>query len=205
MYFYLFDSFLQESKYRHDLQKIENRLTTLGIQGRQEKMTILKNPLEATAQAIKRGATTIVAIGNDKTMTRILPVVLEHRVTLGCIPLGQPQTIAEFLGIPIGPDACDILSRRVIQNLDVGEADGHFFMLEATVPAAARVTCDSQYTVESTDPQARISISNLRPMTSRVHPNDGRLELVVSAPTRSMFSRHRPSPMSVFPIRKAKI
>ena len=59
MYAYIFDSFLQERKYQHELGQIENRLATLGIQGKIEKMTILKNIQEAAPtshQARRRNA-----------------------------------------------------------------------------------------------------------------------------------------------------
>src|SRR5690349_13808036 len=135
MYFYVFDSYLQDRKYANEVARVETRLGTLGIQGRQEKITILKNIHEALKEAIKRGATTIVAVGNDKTVTKILPQVVEHGLTLGLIPLGPEQTIADSLGIPHGVSACDSLSRRVMRRLDVGQANNQYFLLQLQAPA----------------------------------------------------------------------
>ena len=208
MYFYVFDNFLQDDKYRTEILRMETRLAALGIQGRTEKITILKNIHEATEEAIKRGATTVVTVGNDKTITKLLPIILEHKVTLGIIPVGPGQRVAEYLGIPAGIAACDSLSRRVIEKLDVGKVDSHFFLLEATLPPAAAITCDGKYTVASLEPEASMTITNLGPTSEHGSPSDGRLELIVAgsksgggwSPFRKGSSKN-----SVFPIRKATV
>lgn len=207
MYFYLFDSWLQDRKYQADIIKIEARLNALGIQGRGEKITILKNIHEAIRDGLKRGATTVVLIGNDKTITTVLPDLLEAKVSVGLIPLGQPQAIAHFLGIPEGLAACDILSRRVVERVDVGQANEHYFLLNAQLPAGAAVNCDGQYTVTSVDAHDQLLITNLETSGRRGHPADGRLELLVG---RTAKQGWRPfakagGKTSVFPIKKAKV
>lgn len=206
MYFYVFDSYLQDRKFASDVSRVEARLGVLGIQGRQEKITILKNIQEAVNEAIKRGATTVVAVGNDKTVTKILPQVIEHGLTLGLIPIGPDQTIADTLGIPHGIAACDSLSRRVIRKLDVGKANNQYFLLQLQAPAGTTVTCDDTYSVESLDPRGAIAITNLAG-ESGGSPSDGRLELVVGSSGRSAWPSFRRSyaPSSVFPIHRAKL
>lgn len=207
MYFYLYDSWLQEKKYQAEIIKIEARLNALGIQGRAEKITILKNIHEAMRDGIKRGATTVVLIGNDKTVTTLLPDILNTQVAVGLIPMGQPQTIARFFGIPSGLAACDVLSRRVVVRVDVGQANDHFFLLNASLPTAAHVTCDEQYTVSSMNPADHMIISNLEIADHASDPADGRLELRVGGAQKQgwgSFSKTA-NPVSVFPIQKAKV
>ena len=46
MYFYFYDTFVSDKKNEQLLGKIENRLIELGINGRTEKLTVLKNMKE---------------------------------------------------------------------------------------------------------------------------------------------------------------
>ena len=141
MYAYIFDNFLQERKYQHDIGQIENRLSTLGIQGKIEKMTILKNIQEAARQAIKRGVDTLVVVGNDETVTKVLPQIIDTTVTLGIIPVGPHQTIAKILGVPSGLSACDVLSKRIIRKIDLGKANNAYFVFTLMAPAGVSADC----------------------------------------------------------------
>lgn len=207
MYFYLYDSWVQDRKYQAEIIKIEARLNALGINGRTEKITILKNIHEAIRDGLKRGATTVVLVGNDKTITTVLPDILNGHVTVGFIPLGEPQTIAKFFGIPTGVAACDVLSRRVVVNVDVGQANEQYFLLNAAVPAGANIQCDGEYTVSSVNPAEPMVITNLETSSRTSNPADGRLELKIgSAPKQrwGSFGKSAES-VSIFPIRKAKV
>lgn len=207
MYFYLYDSWLQDRKYQTEIAKIEARLNALGIRGRSEKITILKNIHEAVREGIKRGATTVVLVGNDKTITTVLPDLLETNVAIGVIPLGEPQTIANFLGIPLGAAACDVISRRVVERVDVGQANNQYFLLNAELPFGASVQCDGQFSVSSDEPGNRMVITNLETSGRVSNPADGRLELVISSPQKSGWGPFGKSneEASVFPIRQAKV
>lgn len=206
MYAYIFDSFLQDRKYTHELSQIENRLVTLGIQGRTEKMTILKNLQEGARGAVKRGATTLVVVGNDETITRVLPQLIDKDVTLGFIPIGPQQSIARMLGIPNGISACDMISRRVIRRLDMGKANNAYFLFTLTAPATVQVEC-GKYTISSLDPTGSFTITNFPVDGTNSVPDDGRLELVVT-PGEGQGGwkpfRQR-STSSVFPITAVKI
>lgn len=205
MYFYIFDGFLQEPKYRTEITRIENRLATLGIQGRNEKITILKNIREATLEAMKRGAATVVAVGNDQTIGKILGEVIDQKAVLGLIPVGEPQMIATYFGISRGVAACDILSRRVIRKIDVGRANTHYFLLNAAIPFRTPVECDGKYTVEPNDDASAMSVVNLGTDGHPGNPEDGRLELTVTPPTAHSLWRRSETAPSVFPIKQAKI
>ncbi len=207
MYAYIFDSFLQERKYQHDLGQIENRLATLGIQGRSEKMTILKNIQEASRQAIKRGVETLVVVGNDATITKVLPQVVDQKVTLGLIPLGPDQTIARVLGIPDGLPACDILSRRIVRRLDLGRANAAYFLYSLVAPSTVTVDCGGKYSITSLDPSGTLTVANFPIGQGHGRPDDGQLELVVTPGQagRGWGGFRRTGSTSVFPLTKAKL
>lgn len=207
VYFYLYDSELQDRKYHAEVMKIEARVNALGIQGRTEKITILKNIHEAVREGLKRGATTLVIVGNDKTITTLLPDLLETNVAIGIIPVGEPQTIANFLGVPLGAAACDVISRRVVERVDVGQANNHYFLLNAKLPVGAAVNCDGQFSVTSASPEDQMVITNLETSGRVSNPADGQLELVVQGSQKrgwGPFAKDTNN-LSVFPIKEAKV
>lgn len=205
MYAYIFDSFLQERKYVNEIAQIENRLVTLGIQGRVEKMTILKNIAEAARTAIKRGATTVVVIGNDESINKVLPAVIGQSVTLGIIPLGPGRQIADVLGLPNGVAACESISRRVIRHLDLGRANNVYFLFSLQAPASVIVDC-GDYRISSLDPQGSLVINNFSTERTVGQPDDGKVELTVHASTTSgRWGRRTTSTSSVFSLTSAKL
>ncbi|HLD20417.1 MAG TPA: diacylglycerol kinase family protein, partial [Patescibacteria group bacterium] len=105
MYFYLLDTFLQNKKYEKEIARIETRITDLGIGGQVARLNILKDINELVHDAVKRGITTVVAIGDDYTIGKVVDVVARYDVVLGIIPLGEQLAIAKILGIPQGEAA----------------------------------------------------------------------------------------------------
>jgi diacylglycerol kinase family enzyme len=204
MYGYVFDSFVQDGKFRSEAQRIESRLAALGIQGRQEKITILKSLTDACQKMIKRGIETLVVVGNDETVLKVLPIAVEHGIPLGLIPVGPEQRIAKSLGIPIGIDACDVLSRRIMRRIDVGRAGASFFLLDAVLPANAMVGCDEQYTVSVTDPHAAMSVANIVDPRPDAQPDDGFLTLMVRGKGQGGWMR-RHDEVSYFFTQRAEV
>ncbi len=205
-YVYVVDAFINDPKYRTDVVRIESRISSLGLQGRWERMTILKNIHDTTEEAIKRGAGTVVIVGNDETVTKVLPSVVDHDVAMAMIPLGPGQAVAQALGLPMGVAACDCLSRRIIQHVDIGRANKHYFLLSLSAPAPTAITCDNSYTVTSLDPSGQILINNLGSVGGG-RPNDGRLELMVQSGQggRRSWWRSGGHTASIFPIHEAKV
>ena len=203
MYGYVFDSFVQDGRFRADSQRIESRLVTLGIQGRQEKMTILKNLVETCQAMIKRGVDTLVVIGNDETVLKVLPLAVEKNISLGLIPLGDHQRVAEALGIPVGVAACDVVSRRVMRRIDLGRAGSAYFLLDALLPEASSVTCDALYTVSTHVPGSTMRILNLLDQRPGANPDDGSLTLVVEQEQRHGWHHH--TERSFFSVKNAEV
>ncbi|PIS42168.1 MAG: hypothetical protein COT24_05115 [Candidatus Kerfeldbacteria bacterium CG08_land_8_20_14_0_20_40_16] len=217
MYFYLYDSFLNNKKYTSILAKIENRLIDLGINGKIEKLSVLKSAQEVVEDNIKSGADTIVAVGNEATFAKIVPLVAKQNgITLGFIPVVE-NAIAKFLGIPLGEKACDILSSRLIERIDLGKANDFYFFSELNIPESKDLTLEcngGHFRINSTNHSNIIQICNLtytplkREVGSRkfCDPRDGLLEAIFT-PTTSFLGRSRLdlNKRSVFPIRKIKI
>ena len=128
MYYYLHDTFLSDKKYEKVLDRIKTALLDLDIQGRHERLNLLKSVEELVTDEIKRGAHTIIVLGNDKTFLKVMEVVARNKVTLGIIPIGPDNALAESLGVPKDElQACETIAARKIVNFDLGRANEQYF------------------------------------------------------------------------------
>jgi len=211
MYHYIYDSFLSDPKHAKLLSQIENRLTDLGIYGNVHRLALFKSMKGTIQDAVRRGAKTIIAVGDDGTVAKAIDAVAEFSgVSFGAIPVGEKHTIAQLLGIPLGVEACDVLSARLVEDLDLGKVNSHYFLTSLEVPGQVNAECDGQYTV-SPVAGGHIRVCNLS-MGERhtSDPRDGRLETMVRTATRGFFSSmFRPAlataGLSVFPTQKVVI
>ena len=180
-------------------------------------MTLLKSLREVISDAIKKGATTIIAVGNDDTVSKIINFLPNLSVTLGIVPLGDNNAIATSLGIPQGVDACDVLSSRIIEHIDVGKANDCYFISSLSVPSQKEVVFDwGAYQVRPINERGQITICNFstssdlanNAMRKSCNPHDGILEAIFKAPEERgwwSWSKKQYSSASVFPFTKIKI
>lgn len=210
MYYYLFDSPLTDKKYSAVVNRIEFRIIELGINGRMDRLSILKNMRELIDTAIKRGAETVVVVGGDDFIVKAVSVIAQYNVTLGIIPVGEHTGIARVLGIPEGEAACDVLSRRIVRTIDLGKVNDQYFLFSLNVPANdVTVECDGHYRVSLLGAPRPFSICNFNPdrkTEQSSNPEDGVLEAIFEEePTGWMPFRKQHATESVFPIRRARI
>jgi diacylglycerol kinase family enzyme len=197
MYVYVYDGFVTDKKHEKLLSRVETRLTDLGISGRIERLTMFKNIEEIVADAAAQGCETIVAVGDDGTVGRLIDSVGLHDMAFGVIPIGEgPHSIAALLGVDEGVEACNILSRRVLHTVDLGRINDHFFLSSVRIPRTrAAISCNGQYSVIPTEDN-EVHVCNLAPMTTSAagaaeisSPMDGFLQTVFQpSPRRGFFS-----------------
>lgn len=215
MYFYIYDTFVSDKKNESLVHRIETRVMDLGIQGRSERLTILKSLKEIVQNASSKGADTIVAVGNDETVSKIISIFPDHHITLGIIPVGPHNRIARLLGIPEGVRACDVLSARIIEKLDLGKANNAYFLSSLHVPPSPSLVFDcGPYKINPPGSDATITIHNIgtsetKKLPRPPDPKDGILEAVITPPAKKegLFKRFQSSyqESSVFPFKKLKI
>jgi diacylglycerol kinase family enzyme len=192
MYCYLYDEFIQGNKrYERELLDIENRLTDLGIAGKISRLALFRNAEEMIRDEIDRGVKTVVVLGNDDTIRKVLDVISESKIVLGLIPIGPKNELARLLGIPNGVEACDVLSARRIEQIDVGTINGRKFITGVRVPDfRAELMCnDGKYRVVPTS-RADLEIQNLADVCN---PCDGMLSANIHSSVRKgwgPFARH---------------
>ncbi len=209
MYYYFIDTFVNDKKYLTTIHQIENRLMQLGINGHTERLTMLKSLKEMVESAIKRDAKTIVAVGNDDTVSKMMNFLPRHNITFGIIPIGEPNTIADKFGIPRGVAACDTLSARITAKIDLGKVNNAYFISSLALPADRGISMDfGTFHISTLTATSNIHIYNIDGEASHSNPTDGQLEAVVheSNAGGGLFRKRRQySTQSVFPVKKVRI
>lgn len=212
MYVYLYDNFLKHRKFQSVLKNIETRLTDFGIAGKIVRLQRFTNPKFLIDDEIRRGVTTVVIVGNDDTLARVLSRAATCETTFGFIPVGPENTMAEVLGIPIGDPACVVLSKRRKIKLDIGWLNNRYFISRLYVPPSnIRVTYDDLFTVSAGPPGMELVVCNLQPFTWKkggeaigtVHPQDGKLEAFIRPLVKKgLFGKHTYEDPSIFPFQE---
>lgn len=192
MYVYVYDDFLQDRRYERDVSLIETRLTDLGITGNVIRLAFFRDAQQVLQQEIRKGVKTMVAVGNDTTLEKVLNAVEETRTVVGYIPITADNPFAELLGVPQGAAACDILSARLVEDLDIGEVNGRKFLHEAVMDGTGCVvSCDERYTL-SVKRRAQFCFINLsaeQPEVGVVSPTDGKITLVTKLSKLALFGK----------------
>ncbi|MFH0854849.1 MAG: diacylglycerol kinase family protein [bacterium] len=208
VYYYIYDSFLNDRKYDRVLAKIENRLANFEINGKITKLSTLKSIEDNVLDEVKHGTLNIVAVGDDSTVLKIINIIANlDNVTLGIIPLGERNEIARLLGIPLGESACEVLSSRKVELLDLGKVNNRYFISNIDFgDSKLEIVCDGQYKISPIGSNY-VKICNICDSgygeKKYFNPKDGFLEVVIGKKTRKWLfdSREKVTP-SIFSIKK---
>ena len=212
MYCYVYDDFVQDGKYANDLDRIENRITDLGLQGKIVRLALFRDADEIICREVAEGVKTVVVVGNDKTVHKVANVVVGTKVTLAILPIGEGQVFAQILGIPGGVEACDVLSQRILEKMDAGEVNGHRFFTGAFLKdVRAEIRAGGKYRVLMTaagDIEIRNLAVHIPENRSDVsNPTDGKLEIVIYSTARRLFRQKKTEtrlPLAEFSLHLAK-
>jgi len=210
MYVYLYENFLKKKKYEKVIQEIETRLTDYGVAGKIVRLQNFSNSEAVIEEEIRRGAKTIVIVGNDETFGRVLSRGAKCDTVFGFLPIGmEDNSIAGVLGIPIGVDSCDVLARRRKVRLDVGWFNNRYFVSRLHIqPSNIRVEYDEQFTVSADYGKMELVVCNLQPFHWKggrkandiiIHPQDGKLEAFLRPVIGKGVFRDKYGEPSMFP------
>jgi len=130
---------------------------------------------ELAVRAVQDGWPTLIVAGGDGTIGQAVDGMLHaggHEVALGIIPMGTGNVFAREMGLPFpkspGDDAPARAARIIIQHpparIDVGKANGHFFLAWAGVGLDAHVTreVESQLTFKRRAPLISYGITAIK-------------------------------------------
>lgn len=220
MHVYIYDSLLSHKKFNHTLANIETRLTDLGLNGKIIRLNIMKNMRNSVENELKREVKTIIAVGNDQTVNQIINALVQTEQKfaknfppIGIIPVGKDKNyIASSLGIHSEEMACDILSARRIEKLDLCSANDSFFISSAAITTKGTILeINKAYSIEIAN-EGKISVVNLATeefLTDIVkfNPRDGVFELFIrTKKKKGLFKKNLLEVKeSVFPLKKLTI
>ncbi|MFZ2803871.1 MAG: hypothetical protein WA001_01485 [Patescibacteria group bacterium] len=198
-YAFIYDDIVNDRKYERELAAIELRLTSLDIQGRVARLSLFRSAKDLVESMVGHGVTTLVIFGNDRSLDKMMWFLPDMNVTVGYVPIAGPSDVASLLGIPIGVAACDVLSARLVETVDMGRIDDRYFLTEISITGStAAVDIEGRYRVSSLH-RGTISIRNLGRVHAEGQPQsdakDGMLEVVIaSGPEAVSRKRHAVEP-----------
>jgi len=192
MYCYVYDDFVQDKKHERELQQIENRITDLGLQGKIIRLALFRNPAQTIKEEVRKGIKTVVAVGTDETVHKVLNAVIDSGAVLAQIPVGEPNVLAQILGVPKGVKACDTLSQRIIEDVDIGTVNNNRFITGVEFPnenAAIRV--EDKYNIfpktKGTIEIRNLTVKEPRSAEEISNPIDGLLDIVIETEKKKGF------------------
>jgi len=196
MYAYLIDDWVYDRPHKKNRDRLDLLLTQQGITGRTIKLGRLSDAKRDIINAIESGVRTLVAVGNDTTVSKVLNSFMQvvrtadykqyaQNTSLGTIPFGNPCIIAQSLGFPKTETAITALATRRARWIDLGCLNKrHYFISTALFPEQS-VFSFGAYKMSSLERKHVIALCNsATPVSALAHsavdPSDGRLDAVIA-------------------------
>jgi len=102
-----------------------------------------KDGLVLSQLALEENCQAVVTLGGDGTISQVINALAALKVPLGVVPCGTANVFANEMGIPRDPKkACRIILNGKTRQIDLGRADGQFFLLMAGAGFDANVVKD---------------------------------------------------------------
>lgn len=179
MYCYVFESPNSPRLRRLD-DEIITKLRGYGISGE----VVFANPArparEITKVALKKGYSTIIAVGSDRVINGVVEAVQSTKAAMGIIPINAHPRVKELIGTIDPFEACEILRHRQLINTDVTFIDpGQHFLTEAKV----EITGEQPVRVHVDDAIIETRVTDL------ILLGNGTIELIDSRLGRSILTR----------------
>jgi len=189
MHVYIYDEYLNKTKYNRAINRLEIRLTDLGLNGKIIRLGGIKNIKGTIQNEIKLGAKTIIAVGNNQTVNKIIGAIIDTEIygdfqkktLLGLVPIGDDNSIAASFGIKNIDDACNILLARRVEKIDLGLVGNYYFLNQASIQSLGTTIEIDDYSLEMTE-RGEVRIINLlsdQKETIKSNPHDGKLDILI--------------------------
>jgi len=206
MHVYIYDEYLNKTKYNRAINRLEIRLTDLGLNGKIIRLGGIKNIKGTIQNEIKLGAKTIIAVGNNQTVNKIIGAIIDTEIygdfqkktLLGLVPIGDDNTIAASFGIKNSEEACNILLARRVEKIDIGLVGNYYFLNQATIQSLNTKLEIDDYSLEIFE-RGEVKIINLLSDPKekiKSNPHDGKLDILI---------RTRKRDESVITVKKLKV
>ena len=190
MHVYIYDDYLAKGKYNKAINRMEIRITDLGLNGKILRLSGIKNVKVAIENEIRLGAKTIVAVGNNQTVNKIIGAIInadvyeefQKNTVLGIIPIGDDTSIASSFGIKNEENACNVLLARRVKKIDLGAVANFYFLKQLKIRGKGTTLKINNFEIEASD-KAEINIINLlddkKDKIPKSSPYDGLLDVFI--------------------------
>lgn len=191
---YIYDHILAAKRYQKTLERLETRLTDLGLSGKIYRLAPMTRVQEIVRDELKKASKTIIVVGSDRLITQVAGFMNESQTPLGIIPIGEGGICAKALGIN-SENACRILAARRIVRMDLGRVNtGAIFLSQLSVTANSPVLVIDGEITARTEGQTNIQIANVLPddygyQGPTVSPEDGRLNAYILKIQSGLFKK----------------
>ena len=194
MHTYIYDSFVSSKKHSSIINSLETRLTDMGVSGRICRLSKLRSLHDIVKQELRRQPKTLVVVGNDWIIHQVLNLIIDFKVPLGIIPVGDDKDnlIASGLGLTL-KEAPQILSARRILEMDLGVINKKLFLRNAAwFVDNVKIDIDNNYSIRTS--KVNMELINFLPadveyMGQNPSPEDGRLNLLIKKPVKKIFKK----------------
>lgn len=119
MYYYIFEP-TSDPKEMKIQEEIKTLLSNLNIVGEFVTLSLAEEPRDLARVGLRKNYATIVACGSDKLINEVGSGLIETQAVLGAVPFDEKSIFHSILGTKNYIDACNILPRRKVLNVDTG-------------------------------------------------------------------------------------
>lgn len=172
-------------KYKRKIKKVEEELNKLSLQGKIIYLKNVKNLKEVLLEEINNGAKTIVSVGNNLTINKIINILanISQNIPISLIPIGPNNSIAESMGIFNEKNACFILSSRRIKEIILAQANEKYFIENSFIKNnGSRLYIDNSFKI-LTEKTGGIFLYNIAPKKytkkNLVNPKDDLINIYI--------------------------
>ncbi|HEX2987429.1 MAG TPA: diacylglycerol kinase family protein [Chloroflexota bacterium] len=125
-----------------ELEEVERYLQSLGWEVDRRCSSHDLSPTDLARDGVRDGCEAIIAAGGDGTINQVIQALAGTDVALGAIPRGTGNAWARQVALPWNNPkaAARVLGECETRRIDLGRADGRYFLLMAGVGFDAEVT-----------------------------------------------------------------
>lgn len=198
---YLYDHALSGPRYQKTLERLETRLTDLGLSGKIYRLGPMTRVETIVRDELRKAAKTITVVGGDILISKVAGLLAGSDTPLGIIPLEKESACALALGINL-ESACRTLAARRVVRVDLGVAnEDTIFLSELSFKVKDPVLKIDGGLVATTQGMAEIQIVNVLPddfgyRGPQPSPEDGKLNAYILK-TQSGFLKKDVSQSSI--------
>lgn len=129
MYYYIYDTFLEEKRFARFVNEVEAQINALGLTGERTQASSLRSVGTVTKDAIERNRQPIVIVGSDASLSQAIDQAcrMQTDVALAYIPVDDASFLARALGVTASTGVT-ALSRRVVLNIRAARVNEYFFV-----------------------------------------------------------------------------